>query len=67
MYEWKGKYHVTDLADKMKYSDINNWKRWNIKFKTFGEIWNKNIIICILNNIYYNEYYINNNSIYSLY
>ena len=43
VYEWKGNYHATDIADIMKYSDISNWsRRWNIKFKTFGEISEKN-------------------------
>ena len=42
MYEWKGNYHATDLANEMNYSNIEHWKRWNIKFKNFGEMCMKN-------------------------
>ena len=39
MYEWKGNYHVTDLANHLKYSDPSNWsRRLNINFKKFNEI-----------------------------
>ena len=37
MYEWKGYYHATDVADHLRYSNIENWKRWNIKVKKFSE------------------------------
>ena len=46
VYEWKGYYHATDIADNLKYSDISNWSRnWDIKFKKFNEFEEKILVL----------------------